>query len=151
MPVETPQTTSLFKGWMLRISLLLVAFMGILGVFENTSHRLYVTSWGIPGEITMANPRQGLPTSWLDTENGPRADLTVRIKSDSQPPQTTNLFLSRTTIEALMRGETKRLTYEKGNPRRHRLDSEPPPPYGFGWLFLGLVGLAAFIFSLRLR
>lgn len=151
MGIETPVTTTLFQGWFLRIFLLLAAVMGFLGVATTTSHRLNVTVMGVAGEMSAASLRQTLPVHWLATDVGPKADFTVQIRSTGNRSQTTMIHLRRDVVEALLRGETRRLTYEEGNPRNYLLVGEAPPPFGLGWLFLGLAFLAVFLYSLRLR
>ena len=150
MAIQTPQTTSLFRGWLFRIFLFVFALGGFIGMAAHTTERLSVTMYGIPAEIAMASVTQTLPTTWSEYNGSLKSTFTVRIQPMSRPEIVSDLFLSREVVQALMRGEKRKISYEEGNPRRYLLAGEEPPPFGFGWLLFGLAFSALFLWSLRL-
>jgi hypothetical protein len=151
MAIQTPQTTSLFRGWLFRIFLLIFGLAGFIGMAADTMHRLSVTTYGVFAEIAAASLRQPLPITWSEHDGSLKAPFTVRIQPKSGPEIVSELFLRRDVVEALLRGEKRNISYEQGNPRRYLLTGDQPPPFGFGWLLFGLVFSALFVFSLRLR
>jgi hypothetical protein len=151
MRIETPQSTSIFRGWLFRMFMLVFSLAGFLGVAANTSHRLSVTSDGVPAEIAVASRAQAMPSAWLDDDGQAKAPFTVRIQAPAGPARVADLSLRREVVEALLRGETRQIVHEQGNPQRFLMAGDPPPPFGLGWLAFGIVFLAVFVLSLRLR
>lgn len=149
--MQTPPSTGLLRGWTFRIFLLVAAFAGFIGTAADTHHRLQVSTYGIPATIKLASRYQTPPTSWYHHEGSPRASFLVKISPDNGSELTSELYLPKEIVEALLRGESRRIVFADGNPRRFILQGDPLPPFGVGWLVFGVVFLGLFLYSLRLR
>jgi hypothetical protein len=136
--METPQSTSLVRGWTFRIFLLVAALAGFLGTAADTEHRLQISMHGVPATIELASKTQTLPNNWSNYENRLRAPFFVKIKPDNGDRLSAELFLSKEVVEALLKGETRKIVFAEANPRRFIMQDDPLPPFGVGWLIFGL-------------
>ena len=149
--METPQSTSLVRGWTFRIFLFVGALCGFLGTAANTEHRWQISMHGVPAQIEAASPTQAIPDHWSDYEGRLRAPFVVKIKPENRRPILSELFLPKDVVEALLKGETREIVFADGNSRSFIMQGDPLPPFGVGWFLLGSFFLALFLYSLRLR
>jgi hypothetical protein len=113
--------------------------------------RLQLSMSGIPATIQGVAATTPAPTAWSESQGASRALFPVRIATTDGRTLATNLLLPEATIRTLLAGGTAKITVVWENPRRFLLEGEPLPSYGGGWILLGLLFGATFLYALRLR
>jgi hypothetical protein len=151
MDEHAPRSVGLLRGNVFRGLLLGFALLSLVLVFVSfVARRDYIAN-ATPATVRAATPVAPLPTAWMSTEDGNRADYPVRIEPDAGAPFAQSLFLAKASIEGLQAGKTLRIVYMRDNPRRHEIEGTPPPPIAWGWLLPALLTGGLFAWSLRLR
>jgi hypothetical protein len=144
-------SVGLVRGLVFKVLLAVMALCCFVIALPQIWARVQLTRNGIPATIRSASASATAPTDWSDYEGAPRALFPVRIATDEGASLAMNLFLPETAVRQLLDGDSVRITMVRNNPRMFRLAGAPLPPLGGGWILLGLLLGATFLFSLRLR
>lgn len=134
-----------------RVMLAAMALSCFVIALPQAYARYEITTRGRPATLQRASATTPLPTDWVEYEGKPRADFPVRLTSSSGETMATNLFLPEVTVRTLHDGGTVPATVVWTNPRRYLLDGDPLPSVGGGWLVLGALLSATFLYALRLK
>ena len=148
--MESPASVGIFRAWYFRIFLLLGVLVGFGSFFDAATDRFALSMRGVSATITLASPSEKLPAEgfgWLNNQH----DFRVKATTSDGKESVFTVFLPRQVIEDLVNGGQAGIIYARNNPRFHIMKGEPYPPFGFGWLTFGVVALAVFVLSLRLK
>lgn len=138
------------RGLLFKVLLAAMALCCIVIALPQASARFQLSMDGVPATIQRASATTPAPTAWSEYAGASRALFPVRIASGDGRTLATNLFLPEAVIRRLLDGETVPITLVWKNPRRFLLEGESLPPYGGGWILLGLLFGGAFLYARRL-
>jgi hypothetical protein len=141
----------LVKGLVFKVMLAVMALCSFVIASPQAYARLQLSIDGVPATIQRVSATTPAPTSWSEYQGASRALFPVRIATSKGRTLATNLFLPEATIRNLLAGRTAHITIVWDDPHRFLLDGEPLPSYGAGWILLGLLFGATFLYALHLR
>jgi len=139
------------KGLVFKVMLAVMAICSFVIASPQAYGRLQLSMDGVPATIQRVSATTPAPTSWSEYPGASRALFPVRIATSDGRTLATNLLLPEATIRTLLDGGTAGITLVWDDPHRFLLDGEPLPSYGGGWILLGLLLGATFLYALRLR
>ena len=147
---DTAPTTKLVTKWKFRLMLLAAALAGFLSVAADAYDR-WKFSHAVHATIRLASKTQALPANWSNYEGKLRAPFVVTVRSADGSERSSELFLPKDVVEALLKGEEREIIYIEDNQRRFLMKGDPLPSISLGWLAFGVAASAVFLWSLRLN
>lgn len=149
--MEATRSVSLFRAWTFRLFLLSMSLGGFVGMAASTYDRLQLSTYGVNASIELYSKTESLPTTWSHYKGRDRASFFVKITDQNGSEHSTELFLPKETIQALLHGERKSIVHAPGNLARHIAPGDSLPSFGIGWLAFGLVLFPVFLYSLKIK
>jgi hypothetical protein len=139
----------MFHAWKFRILLLAFGLVGVLGFVTDQVDYWTFRTTGTAAMLERAS-KAAPPGDKLLSDGVVKQSLQVKFKTAAGPLVIVERYVPLDIVARLLKGEQVEIVYLPDNPPRFVSKGEELP-LGIGWLLAGLLAIAVFAFSLRLR